>query len=71
MIYLPHFMSWVIVVSIFYVLLTIDGGASTTDRLLGGDPVPFLTDPDWLRPMYMMQESGSPPAGARSSTSRR
>lgn len=26
-IYLPHFMSWVIVVSIFYVLLTIDGGA--------------------------------------------
>src|SRR5699024_2512933 len=26
-IYLPHFMSWVIVVSLFYVMLTTDGGA--------------------------------------------
>jgi len=55
-IYLPHFMSWVIVVSIFYVLLTIDGGAINNVIVsLGGDPVPFLTDPDWLRPMYVLQ----------------
>ena len=56
-IYLPHFMSWVIVVSIFYVLLSTDGGA--VNNLIvaaGGDPVPFLTDPDWLRPMYVLQE---------------
>lgn len=56
-IYLPHFMSWVIVVSIFYVLLTIDGGA--VNNLIvsaGGQPVPFLTDPNWLRPMYVIQE---------------
>jgi putative aldouronate transport system permease protein len=56
-IYLPHFMSWVIVVSLFYVLLTTDGGS--INRLLeswGMQAVPFLTDPDWLRPLYTIQE---------------
>lgn len=56
-IYLPHFMSWVIVVSIFYVLLTIDGGAVNNMIVsAGGQPIPFLTDPNWLRPMYVVQE---------------
>ncbi|WP_277209413.1 ABC transporter permease [Isoptericola croceus] len=56
-IYLPHFMSWVIVVSIFYVLLSTDGGAVNNIIVeAGGRPVPFLTDPDWLRPMYVFQE---------------
>lgn len=56
-IYLPHFMSWVIVVSLFYVLLTTDGGS--INALLeswGMQAVPFLTDPDWLRPLYTIQE---------------
>ncbi|WP_416344607.1 ABC transporter permease [Isoptericola peretonis] len=56
-IYLPHFMSWVIVASIFYVLLSTDGGA--VNNLIvewGGEPIPFLTDPDWLRPLYVGQE---------------
>ena len=56
-IYLPHFMSWVIVVSLFYVLLTTDGGG--INNLLeswGLEPVPFLTDPNWLRPLYTVQE---------------
>ncbi|MBD5785401.1 sugar ABC transporter permease [Cellulosimicrobium terreum] len=56
-VYLPHFMSWVIIVSIFYVMLTIDGG-SINNLIVswGGEPVSFLTDPDWLRPMYVFQE---------------
>ncbi|REJ08362.1 sugar ABC transporter permease [Microbacterium bovistercoris] len=56
-IYLPHFMSWVIVVSLFYVLLTTDGGS--VNQLLqswGLPAIPFLTDPNWLRPLYTMQE---------------
>lgn len=56
-IYLPHFLSWVIVVSIFTVLLTTDGG--TINNLItaaGGEPISFLTDPNWVRPMYIMQE---------------
>jgi putative aldouronate transport system permease protein len=56
-IYLPHFMSWVIVVSIFYVLLSTDGGAVNNIIVeAGGSPVRFLTDPEWLRPMYVFQE---------------
>ncbi|NHI17393.1 sugar ABC transporter permease [Microbacterium sp. CBS5P-1] len=56
-IYLPHFMSWVIVVSLFYVLFTTDGGSVNNVIVsLGGEPVPFLTDPEWLRPMYVAQE---------------
>lgn len=55
-IYIPHFMSWVIVVSLFYVMLTTDGGAINNLIVsLGGAPVGFLTDPEWLRPMYVFQ----------------
>ncbi|WP_283818205.1 sugar ABC transporter permease [Microbacterium sp. CIAB417] len=56
-IYLPHFMSWVIVVSLFYVMLTTDGGSINTLLASWGlDPIPFLTDPNWLRPLYTVQE---------------
>lgn len=56
-IYLPHFMSWVIVVSIFYVMLSTDGGAINNLIVsMGGEAIPFLTDPGWLRPMYLFQE---------------
>ncbi|MFE6735152.1 ABC transporter permease [Microbacterium sp. NPDC057650] len=56
-IYLPHFMSWVIVVSLFYVLLTTDGGSINELLQSWGLPeIPFLTDPNWLRPLYTMQE---------------
>lgn len=56
-IYLPHFMSWVIVVSLFYVLLTTDGGSiNALLKSWGMDAIPFLTDPNWLRPLYTMQE---------------
>ncbi|WP_182112427.1 MULTISPECIES: sugar ABC transporter permease [unclassified Actinotalea] len=55
-VYLPHFMSWVIVVSIFYVLLTTDGGAiNNLIRNAGWEPIAFLTDEEWLRPMYVFQ----------------
>jgi putative aldouronate transport system permease protein len=55
-IYIPHFMSWVIVVSIFYVMLTTDGGAiNNIITSLGGKPIGFLTEPGWLRPMYIFQ----------------
>lgn len=56
-IYLPHFMSWVIVVSIFYVLLTTENGVINNIIMAnGGQRISFLTDPDWLRPMYIFQQ---------------
>ena len=56
MIYLPHFMSWVVVVSISYVLLTLDGGIiNGVLEGLGMKPINFLLDSTWFRPMYIIQ----------------
>lgn len=56
-IYLPHFMSWVVVVSIFYVLLTTEGGVfNNIITYFGGEKISFLTSTDWLRPIYIFQQ---------------
>ncbi|MBW4840961.1 MAG: sugar ABC transporter permease [Paenibacillaceae bacterium] len=55
-VYLPHFMSWVIIVSITYVMVTMDGGI--INELLvyfGLEKINFLLNPDWFRPMYILQ----------------
>ncbi|GIO35839.1 protein lplB [Paenibacillus antibioticophila] len=56
MMYLPHFMSWVIIVSISYVFLNMDGGV-VNEMLasLGFNKISFLTAPEWLRTMYIGQ----------------
>ncbi|WP_151737157.1 ABC transporter permease ['Paenibacillus yunnanensis' Narsing Rao et al. 2020] len=56
LVYLPHFMSWVIVVSITYVMVTMDGGI--INELLvffGFEKVNFLLNPGWFRPLYIIQ----------------
>lgn len=56
LIYLPHFMSWVVIVSISYVLLTLDGGiVNGIIESLGFEPINFLLDSKWFRPMYIIQ----------------
>lgn len=56
LIYIPHFMSWVIIVSISYVLLTMDNGiVNGTLEAMGKQEVNFLLNPDWFRPMYVLQ----------------
>lgn len=55
-IYIPHFMSWVIIVSITYVFLTVDGGVlNELIARLGGHKISFLTAPEWLRTVYIGQ----------------
>ncbi len=55
-IYIPHFMSWVIIVSITYVFLTVDGGVVNEMLAAMGLPkISFLTSSEWLRTMYMAQ----------------
>ncbi|WP_139996780.1 ABC transporter permease [Paenibacillus paridis] len=56
LVYLPHFMSWVIIVSISFVMLTSDGGI--VNELLayfGFEKVNFLLSPEWFRPTYIIQ----------------
>lgn len=55
-IYIPHFMSWVIIVSISYVFLTVDGGViNELIASVGGEKVSFLTEGGWTRFIYIVQ----------------
>lgn len=61
--YMPHFVSSVIVVSMFFNFLTPNTGiVNLVVRALGGDTVNFLTDPKWFRTVYntigIWQETG-------------
>lgn len=56
MIYIPHFVSWVVVVGIFYILFTTENGI--INELLyqiTGNRVPFLLESDWFRTMIVSQ----------------
>lgn len=56
LIYIPHFMSWVVIVSISYVMLTRDGGiVNGIISSFGFEKVNFLMSEDWFRPMYILQ----------------
>nr|WP_245746015.1 sugar ABC transporter permease [Evansella caseinilytica] len=55
-IYVPHFMSWVIIASMSYVFLTTSGGI--VNELLEqfvGRKFNFLSSPEWFRPMIIGQ----------------
>mgnify|MGYP000527782308 CR=1 FL=1 len=55
-IYIPFFMSWVIIVSLSYVLLTSQGGIINELLLsLGFEKINFLVEPGWFRPVYILQ----------------
>lgn len=56
MIYIPHFISMVIVASITYLMLTTEGGI--INELLGqaiGRKIEFLTSEEWFRPLIITQ----------------
>ena len=57
-VYIPHFMSWVIVVSIFFVLLAVNGGlVNEVIAHFGGERIHFLTSPVWARTLYIVQDT--------------
>jgi putative aldouronate transport system permease protein len=56
LIYIPHFMSWVIIASIGYVMMTMDGGIiNELIAYLGFEKINFLLSPEWFRPTYIFQ----------------
>ena len=49
-------MSWVIIVSITFVMLTMDGGIiNEMLAYFGFEKINFLLSPEWFRPMYIIQ----------------
>jgi putative aldouronate transport system permease protein len=54
-IYLPHFLSWVVVGSLFSLLLSRQGGmVNAFVRSLGLEPIYFLGDTKWWRIVYLL-----------------
>ncbi|MGG4145387.1 sugar ABC transporter permease [Paenibacillus algorifonticola] len=55
-VYIPHFMSWVIIVSISFVMVTMDGGMINEGLdAMGMQKINFLLSDEWFRPMYILQ----------------
>lgn len=48
-VYLPHFMSWVILAGILSTMLSLDGVVNTLFKTIGLDPVMFLASNSWFR----------------------
>lgn len=62
-IYAPHFISTVVLVGMLFVFLSPNSGlVNHIIVLFGGQPVLFMSDPHWFRPLYIMsgiwQETG-------------
>ncbi|NUQ88026.1 MULTISPECIES: ABC transporter permease [Glycomyces] len=56
LVYIPHFLSWTVVVSITALLFAIDTGPLWTFFAgLFGTDANMLADPDWFRPLVLMQ----------------
>lgn len=56
-IYLPHFISWIIIAGILKVFLTTDGGiVNQVIMLFGFEPVPFLTSNTYFIPMLIVSD---------------
>ncbi|MCS7460042.1 sugar ABC transporter permease [Paenibacillus doosanensis] len=55
-IYVPHFVSWVVVVGIAYTFFTIDGGlVNEAFMAMGGNKINFLASADWFRTMITLE----------------
>ncbi|WP_010277610.1 ABC transporter permease [Paenibacillus senegalensis] len=55
-VYLPHFLSWVIIAGITVIFLRSGGLVNTfLDQVLGASKIPFLTDPAFFKPLVVLQ----------------
>jgi putative aldouronate transport system permease protein len=56
-VYLPHFLSWVIMFGVMLSLLSPGSGLiNTVIEELGGEPIAFLTSVGWFRPIIVLSE---------------
>lgn len=53
--YLPHFLSWVLVIAFFQQMLGGAGFINNTLRHMGMDPIPFMTNPDSFPLLVVVQ----------------
>jgi putative aldouronate transport system permease protein len=54
--YLPHFISWVIVIGIVIIFLRSEGVVNQSlGNIFGINPVPFLISPNWFAPLIILE----------------
>lgn len=53
--YLPHFISWVIIISIFQQILGGDGLVNNFIRGAGGKPLDIMSNPDFFKPLVVLE----------------
>lgn len=56
LVYLPHFISWVILSSMFISIFSLDGIANRLTQALTGQQVMFLTSNTWFRPLVILSD---------------
>lgn len=52
--YLPHFISWVVLGGIFFMIFSLEGPVNAIVKLLGGDPVLYLADERYFRSILVI-----------------
>ena len=56
-VYLPHFLSWVIMFGVLLMLLSPGSGLiNNIIKALGGEPIAFLISPQWFRPVVILSD---------------
>ncbi len=56
--YLPHFLGWVVISAIFIAQLSpSSGGVNDLLQLLGLKPISFMTEPNWIRWVLVLSEN--------------
>ena len=56
-VYLPYFLSWVLLGSIFLSMLSLDGVINSVIKLFGGDPVMFMASNKWAPVILVITDS--------------
>ncbi len=56
-VYLPHFLSWVIMFGVLLMLLSPNNGLiNNIIKAAGGEPIAFLTSPEWFRAVVVLSD---------------
>jgi putative aldouronate transport system permease protein len=56
-VYLPHFLSWVIMLGLLLALLSPSSGMiNDVIKFMGGNPISFLTSPSWFRSVVILSD---------------
>lgn len=55
--YLPHFLSIVIISGMILQLTATNGAINSLIQFFGGEPILFMQDPSWFRPIYVGSEA--------------